>query len=121
MRVLATATTILLLGPLLFVAEAQVPSPFMDGEELKEGLEAWESSWDSLLGDRTLDGGVAFGFVVGVADALDGQAFCLPPKMSREGLEDVVLEHLQPLEGLEDRRASRLTVEALEAAFPCRR
>jgi hypothetical protein len=121
MRFLATATAILLLGPLAFVAEAQVPGPFMDGEELKEGLEAWESSWDSLLSDRTLDSGVAFGFVVGVADARDGEGFCLPGSVSRKQLGSLVLQHLRKQSGLEEQRASRLTLEALEQAYPCRR
>jgi hypothetical protein len=119
MRVLATATAILLLLPPAFAAE--VPGPFMDGEELKEGLEAWESSWDSLLSDRTQDSAVAFGFVLGVADGLDGEAFCLPRGVSRRQLASLVLQHLQKESALEGQRASRLTVEGLGEAFPCRR
>lgn len=119
MRVVAAAAVLLLVAPLL-VAEGQVPSPFMDGEELKEGLEAWDSSWGSLFSDRTLDSGIAFGFVVGVADALDKEAFCLPAGLTRTRLKDVVLQHLSEHPDPGDRRASHLTIAALEAAFPCK-
>jgi hypothetical protein len=119
MRVAAAVAALILIAP-PFVAEAGVPSPFMDGEELKEGLEAWESSWDSLLGDRTLDKGTAFGFVVGVADALDKDAFCLPVGLTRERLKDVVLKHLREQPDLEDLRASGLTIAALRAEYPCK-
>ncbi len=119
MRVAAVAAIALLLTVVPLLAEPQVPSPFMDGEELKEGLEAWENSWGSLFSDRTLDSGIAFGFVVGVADALDQDAFCLPGGLRRERLKDVVLEHLRAHPDAGDRRASQLTIAALQAAFPC--
>lgn len=119
MRVIAAAAVALLLTVAPLVAEAQVPSPFMDGEELLEGLEAWESSWRSLLSDRTLDSAVAFGFVVGVADALDEEAFCLPRGVTRTRIKDVVLQYLREQPDAGDRRASRLTIDALQAAFPC--
>ena len=114
----AVAALFLIAPP--FVAEAEVPSPFMDGEELKQGLEAWESSWDSLLSDRTLDKGMAFGYVVGVADALDQEAFCLPVGLTRERLRGVVLKRLREEPDLGDLRASRLTIAALQAEFPCK-
>ena len=117
MRLTVAAAALLLLSPLS--GQAQVPSPFMDGDELREGLQAWDSSWGDLLTAKTVDSGIARGFVVGVADALDGVAFSLPPSVTRGQIKDVVLKHLEEQPGGKKSRASRLTTPALAAAYPC--
>ena len=120
MRVAAAAVVALTLTVVPLVAEAEVPSPFMDGKELKEGLEAADSSWSSLLSDRTLDSGFALGFVVGVADVLNEEAFCLPAGVSRRRLAGIVLEYLREKPQDLDGRASHLAIAALHGAFPCK-
>jgi len=57
---------------------------------------------------------------VGAAEALDEEAFCLPRGLTRTRLKDVVLQHLREHPDAGDRRGSRLIVDALQAAFPCR-
>ena len=102
--------------------EAQSPS-FFNGHDLHARLTDWKRNPSKDV----ISASVAYGFVVGVADAIHGYkeprtGFCYrrPEKVTTSQLVDVVYAYLEKLPQRRNLSAWSLTAAALSEAYPCR-
>lgn len=96
---------------------------YITGQMLKDSLEAAErlrSPNPSPQDEREAQFGR--GFVAGVADAaLDGDTYCSPTDASLGQLNEIALNYLRAHTETMAKTASSVVLEALIAAYPCKK
>jgi len=88
---------------------------FRTGHEIKAGLEGWVS--DQSI--ETVRDAIAFGYVIGVHDALAGTAVCIGEGVTQRQVVDVVLEFMRRNPTVLDASADRVIAVALEEVWSC--
>jgi hypothetical protein len=90
-----------------------------------DGLAFWCESLSSTsknVDEHQVDKAIqCLAYVNAVADALDGTAFCLPPKPDATRLVDIVNAYLDERPDLKDPKepGSSVVIAALKEKFPC--
>lgn len=106
----------LLLGcAAIFAVPADAAGEFKSGNEIKIGLEGWV---DKNSTEYVRDG-VAFGYVIGVHDALSGVAVCSGENVTQGQVINVVLKFMRQNPEILDRSADQVVAAALKAVWPC--
>jgi len=88
-----------------------------DGRKLYE-LCSSASANSSLL--AAWQSGQCHGYVLAVADLLNGKTFCIPSDVAERQLRQIVVDHIAAHSENRAKGATELVTEALLAAFPCR-
>lgn len=88
---------------------------FKTGNEVKIGLEGWIDK-DST---EYIRDAVAFGYVIGVHDSLEGVLVCSGDRVTQGQVIDVVLKYMRNNPEVLDRSADRVVAAALQNAWPC--
>ena len=105
-----------LLGPAAMSASPVVEATeFKTGKEIKVGLEGWV---DKASTEYIRDS-MAFGYVIGVHDALAGSAVCGGDDVTQGKVIDVVLTYMRQNPEVLDHSADRVIAAALETVWPC--
>jgi hypothetical protein len=100
----------------LAVAGDFAAGDFVDGNKLFEECQ----SGDDPDSERWVKGSLCLGYIVGVADALDGSSFCLAPNGVRaKQVVDVVNLYVRDHPEQRHHDASSLVTIALKEKFPC--
>lgn len=99
----------------LVLPTALVASEFRTGREIKAGLEGWVSDQST----ETVRDAIAFGYVIGVHDALAGLTVCIGKGVTQRQVVDVVLEFMRRNPQVLDASADRVITAALEEVWPC--
>ena len=106
-----------LLGPAAMSASPVVEATeFKTGKEIKVGLEGWV---DKASTEYIRDS-MAFGYVIGVHDALAGSAVC-GGDVTQGKVIDVVLTYMRQNPEVLDHSADRVIAAALETVWPCKK
>jgi hypothetical protein len=107
-----------LLGPAA-VSASSVDSAgeFKTGKEIKVGLEGWV---DKASTEYVRDS-MAFGYVIGVHDALAGSAVCIGGDATQGKVVEVVLTYMRQNPEVLDHSADRVIAAALETVWPCKK
>lgn len=109
------------LSCLLIAALAVAASParasgeFKTGNEIKAGLEGWV---DKQSTEYVRDA-VAFGYVIGVHDALSGTLVCSGANVTQGQVIEVVLKYMRNNPEVLDQSADRVVTAALKSVWPC--
>lgn len=96
---------------------AEAAGEFKTGNEVKAGLEGWVRD-DST---ETVRDAVAFGYVIGVHDALSGSVICSGDNVTQGQVVQVVLKYMRQNPEKLDQSADRVITAALKAVWPCAR
>jgi Rap1a immunity proteins len=88
-----------------------------DGRKLYE-LCSSANAGSSLL--AAWQSGQCHGYVLAVADQLNGKAFCIPSDVAERELRKIVVDHIAAHSEDQAKGATELIAEALLAMFPCR-
>lgn len=107
---------IILAATLALATNASAEGEFLSGKELKVGLEGWKSS-DS---EEVVRDAVAFGYVIGVHDALSGALVCSGEDVTQGMVIDAVLKYMRANPKSLDNSADTVVVEALKRIWPCK-
>jgi hypothetical protein len=99
----------------VFAGPVEAKGEFKSGNEIKAGLEGWVDK-DSTEYVRD---GVAFGYVIGVHDALSGALVCKGDDVTQRQVIDVVLKYMRQNPEVLDRSADQVVAAALTAVWPC--
>ena len=96
---------------------------FITGQMLKDSLEAADRiKTGTARPQDEREAQFGRGFVAGVADAaLDGNTYCSPGDATLGQFNDVALAYLRAHPETLPQTASTIVLEALKAAYPCRR
>ena len=94
---------------------AEASGEFKTGNEIKVGLEGWV---DKNSTEYVRDG-VAFGYVIGVHDALSGSVICSGDNVTQGQVVQVVLKYMRQNPEMLDQSADRVITAALKAVWPC--
>jgi hypothetical protein len=94
---------------------AEAAGEFKTGNEVKAGLEGWVRD-DS---NETVRDAVAFGYVIGVHDALSGSVVCSGDNVTQGQVVQVVLKYMRQNPEVLDQSADRVVTAALKAVWPC--
>jgi CheY-specific phosphatase CheX len=113
MRLLARLSITALAAMLVMTAHAA--GEFKTGNEVKAGLEGWVRD-DST---ETVRDAVAFGYVIGVHDALSGSVICSGDNVTQGQVVQVVLKYMRNNPEVLDQSADRVITAALKAVWPC--
>ena len=94
---------------------------FYTGNDLYSKLQDWKSSSPS----NAITAGAGAGYVVGIADAVNGKTaaggkFCLPQNVNVQQLIDVAYNYLNANPQERHLTASSIVVYAFSQAFPCK-
>jgi len=89
---------------------------FQNGNFVYQGLTAWKTP-----GVGSLDAGIAYGYVIGVSDALDGAIICLPSNVNQGQITDIVYNYLKDNPQIRQKDGSYLVALALKQFFPCKK
>lgn len=94
---------------------------FWDGYQLKE----WSDAVDRIAHNTTnstdfLNNGYFTGYIVGVAEMLDGLIICVPSGVKVGQLRGIVQKYIKANPEKWNRPAGELVLDALKPAFPCR-
>ena len=95
---------------------ARAAGEFMTGKVLKVGLEGWVN--DSS--DETVRDSVAFGYVIGVHDAMSGTVVCSGDDVTQGLVVQAVLQYLRSHPETLNNSADTVVVAALKGVWPCR-
>jgi hypothetical protein len=102
------------------VASAAQPAladgEFMSARDLKIGLEGWTSE-DS---DEIVRDSAAFGYVIGVHDALSGALICSGEDVTKGMVVQAVLKYMRANPSTLDKSGDTVVVEALKRVWPCK-
>jgi hypothetical protein len=99
------------------VLPAQATGEFMTGRILKVGLEGFVSETsDELVRDA-----IAFGYVIGVHDALSGTLICSGDEVTQGLVIQAVLQYMRAHPETLDDSADTVVVAALKGVWPCRK
>lgn len=99
----------------MLVTTAQAAGEFKTGNEVKAGLEGWVRD-DST---ETVRDAVAFGYVIGVHDALSGSVICSGDNITQGQVVQVVLKYMRNNPEVLDQSADRVITAALKTVWPC--
>lgn len=88
---------------------------FRTGADIKPGLEGWVSEGST----ETVRDALAFGYVIGVHDALAGTAVCIGEGVTQRQVVDAVLKFMRGNPEVLGATADRVIAAALEEAWPC--
>jgi hypothetical protein len=99
----------------VFAFPADAAGEFKSGNEIKAGLEGWV---DKNSTEYVRDG-VAFGYVIGVHDALSGSVICSGDNVTQGQVINVVLKYMRQNPEVLDRSADQVVAAALKAVWPC--
>lgn len=88
-----------------------------DGRKLYELCSSAKAD-SSLL--AAWQSGQCHGYVLAVADMLNGKKFCVPSEVEGRQLRKIVVDHIAAHSENKAEGATDLVAEALLAAFPCR-
>ena len=106
------------LGPAAMSASPVVEgTEFKTGKEIKIGLEGWV---DKASTEYVRDS-MAYGYVIGVHDALAGSAVCGGGDVTQGKVVEVVLTYMRQNPEILDHSADRVIAAALETVWPCRK
>jgi hypothetical protein len=95
---------------------------FLDGNQLKHGLDLWDLERRSgpLSADDRMSGTLAFGYVLGVSDVMtEAGTACQPKGATRGQVGDVVSKFLSDHPEQRHLSAAGLVTSAILQAFPC--
>lgn len=95
---------------------ARAAGEFMTGRTLKAGLEGWYSDES----DDTVRDSSAFGYVIGVHDAMSGTLVCSGDDVTQGQVVEVVLRYLRSHPETLNKSADTVVVAALKGVWPCR-
>jgi hypothetical protein len=98
-------------------APARAEGEFLTGKILKVGLEGWFST-DS---DETVRDSIAFGYVIGVHDALSGTLVCSGDDVTQGLVVQAVLQYMRSNPDSLGSSADTVVVTALKGVWPCRK
>lgn len=99
----------------MLIATAHAAGEFKTGNEVKTGLEGWVRD-DST---ETVRDAVAFGYVIGVHDALSGSVICSGDNVTQGQVVQVVLKFMRNNPEVLDQSADRVITAALKSVWPC--
>lgn len=99
----------------LLATTAHAGGEFKTGNEVKLGLEGWVRD-DST---ETVRDAVAFGYVIGVHDALSGSVICSGDNVTQGQVVQVVLKYMRNNPEVLDQSADRVIAAALKAVWAC--
>jgi hypothetical protein len=105
------------LGLPVFPTFAQGVVEIWDGRKLYE-LCSSASADSSLL--AAWQSGQCHGYVLAVADLLNGKTFCIPSEVAERQLRQIVVDHIAAHSENRAKGATGVVAEALLAVFPCR-
>lgn len=94
---------------------AEAAGEFKTGNEIKTGLEGWVRDNST----ETVRDAVAFGYVIGVHDALSGSVICSGDNVTQGQVVQVVLKYMRNNPEVLDQSADRVITSALKAVWPC--
>ena len=95
---------------------ARADGEFMTGRDLKVGLEGWTSeNSDEIVRDSA-----AFGYVIGVHDALSGTLVCSGEDVTKGMVVQAVLKYMRANPGALDKSGDVVVVDALKRVWPCK-
>ncbi len=86
---------------------------FKSGTGLMQDLEA------DQRGDSTYEVGVATGYVMGVADTVDGIVHCIPATATVKQTKQVVFNYMKNHPESWNKSATQVIVSALRSTWPC--
>jgi Rap1a immunity proteins len=96
----------------LFLGVSPAASDFFTGKELQAFCDS--PNWDEK------NPSVCFGYIIGVASALDGMSvICFSTEVRARQVEDVVKNYLKAHPEKRHDAASALVIAALKEKFPC--
>ena len=99
---------------------ATASNNFISGNSLHSDLVAWTNIQENrATGGEEVEGVRGISYVMGVSDALSGQAFCITSENTAGQLAAVVRKYLEDHPDRWQFTASSLVVDALHQAFPC--
>jgi hypothetical protein len=106
--------------PCLMVGGAATAA-FFDGNKLFQECQGGDDPRQSEQGDpgKSTEWGECLGYILGVEDALDGTAFCLPDGVRSRQVRDIVTLWLQGHPETRHYEAQSLVITALKEKFPC--
>ena len=88
---------------------------FRTGKDVLVGLEGWVSERST----ETVRDALAFGYVIGVHDALAGTEVCHGDEVTQGEVARIVLKYMRQNPEVLDRSADRVITAALKAVWPC--
>lgn len=88
---------------------------FRTGADIKTGLEGWVSDRST----ETVRDALAFGYVIGVHDALAGTTVCIGEGVTQRQVVDAVLKFMRGNPEVLGATADRVIAAALEEVWPC--
>jgi D-tyrosyl-tRNA(Tyr) deacylase len=94
---------------------AEAAGEFRSGKDVMVGLEGWYAE-DST---ETVRDALAFGYVIGVHDALAGTEVCHGDQVTQGEVVRIVLEFMRRNPEMLERSADRVVTAALKAVWPC--
>jgi hypothetical protein len=114
---------LILLAGLLSCSGAQ--AGYFNGHRLLNGLRAAEYSERNRIPDprainTALNGAVAVGYVMGIADAAEGKTVCRPSQADVRDVKNTVIGHLNANSHRLRQSGEYLALEALENRWPCK-
>ena len=116
----ATMKTIPLLSlgmvaTMVLAIPAAAATEFRTGKDVMVGLEGWYAE-DST---ETVRDALAFGYVIGVHDALAGTEVCHDGKVTQGEVVRIVLQYMRRHPEMLERSADRVVTAALKSVWPC--
>ena len=114
MRTALSLTLAIVLAAAALPATAE--GEFMTGKTLKAGLEGWVSE-DS---EEIVRDAAAFGYVIGVHDALSGSVVCSGEDVTQGEVVKAVLRFMRDRPDTLDKSADVVVAEALKRVWPCK-
>jgi hypothetical protein len=99
----------------VFASTADAAGEFKSGNEIKAGLEGWVDKGST----EYVRDAMAFGYVIGVHDALSGAVVCSGENVTQGQVIDVVLKYMRQNPEVLDRSADQIVVAALKDVWPC--
>ena len=99
----------------LFASTADAKGEFRSGNEIKAGLEGWIDKGST----EYVRDAMAFGYVIGVHDALSGAVVCSGENVTQRQVIDVVLKYMRQNPEVLDRSADQVVAAALTDVWPC--
>lgn len=101
----------------MLVTPGHTAGEFKTGNEVKVGLEGWVSE----NSEETVRDALAFGYVIGVHDALSGSVICSGDNVTQGQVVQVVLKYMRNNPEVLDQSADRVITAALKSVWPCAR
>jgi hypothetical protein len=108
-------TCLLIAAFAVAAAPVRAAGEFKTGNEVKVGLEGWV---DKQSTEYVRDA-VAFGYVIGVHDALSGTLVCSGANVTQGQVIEVVLKYMRNNPEVLDQSADRVVTAALKTVWPC--